>query len=53
MPPPALQVENVVHFEADMGQLAQWDEQIMGVCDNVNKVVDHIFALQAARAEAQ
>lgn len=36
----------MVHFEDDTGQLAQWDEQIMGVCDTVNKVVDHIFSLQ-------
>lgn len=45
-----VQVGNMVHFEDDQGQLAQWDEQIMGVCDNVNKVVDHIFSLQQAAA---
>lgn len=38
----------MVHFEGETGQLAQWDEQIMGVCDTVNKVVDHIFTLQQA-----
>lgn len=40
----------MVHFEDDDGQLAQWDTQIMGVCDTVNKVVDHIFAVQQAAA---
>jgi hypothetical protein len=43
-----VQVGNMVHFEDDTGVLAQWDEQIMGVCDTVNKVVDHIFSLQSA-----
>lgn len=44
----SVQVANMVHFEDDTGQLAQWDEQIMGVCDTVNEVVDHIFTIQAA-----
>jgi hypothetical protein len=41
-----LQVANVVFFEDDKGQLARWDDQIMGVCNTVNEIVDNIHALR-------
>lgn len=41
------QVDNVVYFEGERGHLAQWDEQITGVCNTVNTIVDKIVELQS------
>lgn len=37
----------MVYFEGERGHLAQWDDQITGVCDTVNKIVDKIVELQS------
>ncbi|XP_049362848.1 COP9 signalosome complex subunit 4 isoform X1 [Solanum verrucosum] len=34
------QVEGVIHFEDDTEELQQWDQQIMGLCQALNDVLD-------------
>ena len=38
------QVDNVIHFDDDMEQLRQWDEQIMSCCESINSVIAAINA---------
>ncbi|CAN6482222.1 unnamed protein product [Victoria cruziana] len=34
------QVESVIHFEDDTEELQQWDQQIVGVCQALNDILD-------------
>ncbi|MBA0555944.1 hypothetical protein Golob_026089, partial [Gossypium lobatum] len=34
------QVEAVIHFEDDTEELQQWDQQIVGVCQALNDILD-------------
>lgn len=34
------QVEAVIHFEDDTEELQQWDQQIVGLCQSLNDVLD-------------
>nr|CAD1837761.1 unnamed protein product [Ananas comosus var. bracteatus] len=36
------QVEAVIHFEDDMEELQQWDQQIVGLCQALNDILDCI-----------
>eukprot|EP00252_Welwitschia_mirabilis_P006340 TRINITY_DN17193_c0_g2_i1.p1 TRINITY_DN17193_c0_g2~~TRINITY_DN17193_c0_g2_i1.p1 ORF type:complete len:402 (+),score=73.31 TRINITY_DN17193_c0_g2_i1:71-1276(+) len=36
------QVESVIHFEDDVEELQQWDQQIVGLCQVLNDVLDSI-----------
>ncbi|GKV04816.1 hypothetical protein SLEP1_g16923 [Rubroshorea leprosula] len=34
------QVEAVIHFEDDTEELQRWDQQIVGVCQALNDILD-------------
>ncbi|KAF3787833.1 COP9 signalosome complex subunit 4 [Nymphaea thermarum] len=36
------QVESVIHFEDDAEELQQWDQQIVGVCQALNDILDRM-----------